>query len=142
MRVASTSIVSLLAACLVSAAGAQSGAGTGTRSMRDGVYTVAQAQRGAAAYARACAECHGANLKNDDGAAPLAGSTFIDVWKPYSAADLFERMRKTMPTPAPGSLSAREYVDILAQILQVNGYPAGNTELEGRAEFLKQIRFE
>ena len=130
-------VITAGAACAV---GAQTGGGQ--RSVREGVYTAQQAQRGAAVYARECAECHGATLKEDDGAAPLAGSAFVSVWKPYSAGDLYERMRKTMPKAAPGSLGAQEYADILAQILRANGYPAGNTELTGRMELLSQIRFE
>ena len=146
MRGARVCVAGLIAPCVIctigticnfSAAGAQTSDGQKPRSARDGVYTLEQAQRGAAAYARACAECHGATLTNDEGAAPLAGRAFIDAWKPYSAGDLFERMRKTMPTAAPGSLGAREYVDILAQILRANGYPAGNTEMEERADVLR-----
>ncbi len=124
----------------VCAVGAQtSGA---QRSVRDGVYTTQQAQRGASVYARECAECHGATLKEDDGAAPLAGSAFVSVWTPYSVGDLYERMRKTMPKATPGSLGAQEYADILAQILLANGYPAGKTELTARMELLNQIRFD
>ncbi len=133
-------VAGLMAVGIVCVAGAQGGGAL--RTVRDGVYTTQQAERGAAVYARECAECHGPTLQEDDGAAPLAGSAFVGVWKAYSAGDLYERMRKTMPKESPGRLSAREYADILAQILRVNGYPAGNTELTDRMELLKQIRFE
>jgi S-disulfanyl-L-cysteine oxidoreductase SoxD len=114
----------------------------GLRSVWDGVYTVQQARRGEAAYARECAACHGATLKERDGAPPLAAPEFLAQWNGFSADDLFERIRRTMPTAEPGKLSAQEYADILALILGANQYPAGSTELDSRAERLKRIRLE
>jgi mono/diheme cytochrome c family protein len=141
MRCARRGIIAgVIAAGAVCAVSAQTG---GVQRMaREGVYTAQQAQRGAQAYARHCAECHGSTMKEDIGTAPLASTAFINEWKAYNAGDLFERMRQTMPKAAPGSLAAQEYADILAQILRVNGFPAGAMELAGRFELLKQIRFE
>jgi S-disulfanyl-L-cysteine oxidoreductase SoxD len=113
-----------------------------TRSVWDGVYTAQQAKRGEAAYARECAMCHGATLKERDGAPPLADPEFLAQWNGFSAGDLFERIRRTMPTSQPGKLSAQEYADILAHILGANQFPAGGTELDSRTERLRQIRFE
>src|SRR5689334_18408939 len=75
-------------------------------SVWDGVYTERQARRGAEVYARECAECHGPTLKESDGAPPLAAPEFLATWNGFSAADLYERIRKTMPVSAPGKLSA------------------------------------
>ena len=115
---------------------------TADRSVWDGVYTAQQAARGAALYARECAECHGPTLRERDGAPPLAAPEFLAAWNGFSAADLFERIRKTMPTAAPGKLTAKEYADVLALILEANAFPAGSAELDGRADSLGRIRIE
>ena len=112
-----------------------------SRSVWDGVYTARQIQRGSAVYARDCATCHGPTLNGGE-APPLAGADFLAEWYGYSAGDLFERIRGTMPQTGPGSLSAQECVDVLAHILNVNKFPAGETEMEGLREPLKRIRIE
>lgn len=92
----------------------------------DGVFTAAQADRGANVYAARCAMCHvGADV---DGP-PLTGSPFIDRWREDTLDGLFEFMKTRMPQSKPGSLSDAEYVDILAFLLQENAYPAGPREL-------------
>jgi S-disulfanyl-L-cysteine oxidoreductase SoxD len=111
-------------------------------SIWDGVYTAEQARRGGDVYARECANCHGPTLKERDGAPPLAAPEFLANWNGFSAADLFERIRRTMPTGAPGSLSAQDYSDLLALILGANQLPAGAMELDGRDGRLRQIRIE
>jgi quinoprotein glucose dehydrogenase len=111
-------------------------------SVWDGVYTEGQARRGSAIYARECAECHGPTLKESDGAPPLAAPDFLATWNGFSAADLYERIRKTMPVSAPGKLSAQQYADVLARILEANAFPAGPTELDGRPDALRRIRID
>lgn len=94
----------------------------------DGAYSAAQATRGESAYQLNCAGCHGETL---DGRAmgPLRGDKFLDRWREESLAPLFDHIRTRMPANAAGSLSAATYLDILAYILQVNQYPAGQQEL-------------
>jgi hypothetical protein len=46
-----------------------------------------------------------------------------------------------MPLDAPDSLTAEEYVDILAYILQENGFPAGPQDLRADAAVLRGVRF-
>ena len=54
-------------------------------------------------------------------------------------ADLFERMRVSMPQNDPGSLSRQQNADILAYILSVGKFPPGKTELARETEVLRQI---
>ena len=56
--VAATSALALILAIASGVAQAQSAAPAGPRTVLDGVYTDAQADRGDAAYAGACAACH------------------------------------------------------------------------------------
>ena len=44
-----------------------------------------------------------------------------------------------MPQEAPASLSREQYADILAYILHMNGYPAGEKELSEQSESLNAI---
>jgi len=92
----------------------------------DGVYTDAQAKRGEAEYGMNCAKCHeGADV---DGS-PLNGDPFVDRWREDRLATLFTFIRTNMPRDTPGKLAEAAYRDILAFLLQANGYPAGGSEL-------------
>ncbi len=114
----------------------------GGRTVWGGVYTDAQAQRGALAYQANCQSCHGAQLGGQGEAKPLTGAAFLSSWNGLSVGDLFERVRTTMPMNAPKSLPRGAYADILAYLLKFNGFPAGAGELPGRAEMLADIRFD
>ena len=51
-------------------------------------------------------------------------------------------MRKTMPSDDPGNLSTRQYSDLVAYMLGVNGFPAGQKELDREMASLDDIRIE
>jgi mono/diheme cytochrome c family protein len=120
---------------------AQAASAEPQRSVWDGAYTAQQVRRGSAVYSRACALCHGPALTGGE-APPLSGADFLAEWYGYSAGDLYERIRSTMPVTGPGSLSAQEYADVLAHILSANNFPAGESEMEGSREPLQRIRIE
>ena len=128
----------LMAGLAVAAGGVAAGQG---RTVWDGVYTAEQARRGAEAYEQACAECHGADLGGGDMAPGLAGVQFIYNWHGFSARDLFERLRVSMPPDQPNRVSRQEKADILAFMLEANGMPAGDTELASRTGPLGAIQF-
>lgn len=113
-----------------------------TKSVLDGVFTEAQAQRGAATYSASCSSCHGADLAGDGFAPPLSGAEFAANWNDLTVGDLFERMRISMPPEGPNTVPASAKADILAHVLNMNHYPAGQTELEPKTEVLKQIKIE
>jgi alcohol dehydrogenase (cytochrome c) len=113
----------VVAACLLTAAGA-------TRAAGSGAYTAAQASAGATVYAARCSQCHGQQLQGGAGPA-LAGSSFrTSMNRSYpTAAQLYDFISKQMPADAPGSLSSREYLNVSAFLLARNGFPAGTTAL-------------
>jgi S-disulfanyl-L-cysteine oxidoreductase SoxD len=127
---------------LLCVAAAMASAQETTSSVLDGVYTEAQAGRGAAGFAQNCAVCHGASLGGVGEAPALAGAQFVSDFNGLTVGDLFDRMRTTMPLNNPGVLSRDQYADILAFMLKSNGYPSGERELYRRSEFLNTIRFE
>jgi len=113
-----------------------------SRSVWDGVYTKAQASRGQAVYAEECMKCHGENLGGGEGGPPLAGKEFLEKWNGKTAGTLFGLMRKTMPSDDPGNLSSRQYSDLVAYMLSVNGFPAGQKELDREMASLDEIKIE
>jgi mono/diheme cytochrome c family protein len=113
-----------------------------TKSVWDGVYTNDQAKRGQPIYVSACASCHSSDLSGGESAPPLTGGQFMSNWDGLPAGDLFKRMRESMPQNAPGSLSGQDNADILAYMFQVNGFPAGKTELARQPEALAGIMIE
>jgi len=113
-----------------------------TSSVLDGIYTDAQAARGASAYPQHCAACHGASLGGLGEAPALIGAQFISDFAGLTVGDLFDRIRTTMPLDNPSGLSRDLYADILSFILKSNGFPAGQKDLNRRSEFLNAIRFE
>jgi mono/diheme cytochrome c family protein len=98
-------------------------------------FTAEQAERGEAAYARNCQDCHGTTLDNGEfGGAPLNGSYFRRHWGGGSVAALYSKTRKTMPPDRPGQLSDQTYLDLTAFLLSKNGYAAGDKELPADLE--------
>jgi S-disulfanyl-L-cysteine oxidoreductase SoxD len=114
----------------------------GARSVWDGVYTKAQASRGQGVYVEECLQCHGETLGGGEGGPPLAGKEFLEKWNGRTVGNLFAVIRKSMPSDDPGNLSMRQYSDLVAYILSVNEFPAGQKELEREAAALDEIRIE
>ena len=96
------------------------------RTIWDGVYTAAQAERGRAQYERTCRACHGADLSGAY-ASPLVGNTFFRNWSGLTLDHLFQQIQ-TMP-PSEPRLDDPVYLDLLTFILSANGTPAGDAEL-------------
>jgi hypothetical protein len=67
---------------------------------------------------------------NGGGTAPgLKGLAFIQVWQNRTLDEYLDRIKSAMPPDAPGRLSEREYLDVIAFLLQANSYPPGAEEL-------------
>jgi len=111
-------------------------------SVWSGVYSGEQAKRGQTLYGQHCGACHGQDLEGAEMVPALAGSDFLDRWTGQTMADLFQRIRTTMPVGKVGRLSPDTYSDITAYILSANSFPPGRTELPRDAEILKQIRID
>jgi S-disulfanyl-L-cysteine oxidoreductase SoxD len=99
-----------------------------TKTVADGVYTDAQAIRGAAVYDGACSGCHRADLGGGTGPA-LREQRFARVFAGKDLKTLFTKITTTMPRNAPASFTDSVYLDIVAHLLKENGFPAGGQEL-------------
>jgi mono/diheme cytochrome c family protein len=97
------------------------------------LYTSDQAAQGALAYYKNCAMCHGPGLDGQPAGysgPALKGADFADPSYDFHIKDIFNFVAKLMPAATPGSLTPEEDVQIMAFLLQQNGYPAGTRELQ------------
>jgi len=93
-----------------------------------GVYTTAQAERGKTSFNSSCLRCHGDKLQGNTAPA-LSGDRFFTTWGSEPIASLFAKIRDTMPPNFGTSIDDQTKLDIVAYILQTNGYPGGPGEL-------------
>lgn len=97
--------------------------------VNDAVYTKAQAELGEELYKDNCLTCHDKKY-------------FRPVLKRWDGQPLglfFTVMSASMPESNPGSLPDKQYVDILAYILSLSRYPAGDSDLDNADDALNQI---
>ena len=91
-------------------------------------YTTEQAAAGRQTFQDTCATCHGANLRNLPNAI-LAPPEFSARWTGRTTTDLLLQLKATMPPEAPGSLPEASYLNVIAFLLQTNGFAANNAPL-------------
>jgi len=124
------------------AAPSQAAAPAAASGVWSGVFTEAQAKRGEGTANKSCASCHGADLMGGEAGPALVGLEFLGNWNQQSLGDLFDRIHSTMPADAPGSLSLQDTSDVIARVLQLNKFPAGEKELPTDMNALGQIKIE
>ena len=113
-----------------------------SRTVWDGVYTEAQAERGRERYRAICGYCHRDDLSgggSEAGAPALRGPFFLNQWRDRPLVDLFVTIGTTMPRQDPDSLRAQVVIDVVSYLLQQNGMPAGDAELPPRLDPLRAI---
>jgi mono/diheme cytochrome c family protein len=94
-------------------------------------FTVRQADRGQYDFGAVCGDCHSTS--------EFRGDNFLYKWRRRTAWDFYKLITTTMPENAPGSLSDEQYVDVIAYILQMNGFEAGAGELPATKAALDQF---
>ncbi|HET7607849.1 MAG TPA: cytochrome c, partial [Gammaproteobacteria bacterium] len=95
---------------------------TGKRTLRDGVFSAAQAERGARVFASICTDCH-------ELAEFTAAGAYLEEVEGESLWETFDFVSTKMPDDDPGSLRPDEYAAVLAYIFKAYGLPAGAAEL-------------
>lgn len=99
------------------------------RTINDAIYSEAQAEIGKQLYQDHCLICHDKKYFR-----PV-----LKAWEGQSLELFFTVMSASMPETNPGALLDEEYVDILAYILSLGRYPAGDTELDYKDSALNEI---
>ncbi|MSR07341.1 MAG: cytochrome c [Gemmatimonadetes bacterium] len=124
MRSIRGTVTTIVLAVAVEALPAVAQDSTGTRDTKPALavlYTEGQAVRGQDGFTRTCTFCHGSH--------DFSGQKFRTNWSGQSVESFYSFLRNSMPQDNPGRLTGQEYVDIVAYVLQLNGYPAGTKEL-------------
>lgn len=111
-----------------------------SKSVWDGVYTAAQSKKGLDIANASCIVCHGDSLAGSDLAPALLGEDFQAAWRDRNVAELFEKIQVTMPADRAGTLSNQQVADLIAYVLRLNEYPAGDADLATDVAQLTQIR--
>jgi len=141
MRIDRIGLVWVIAVGIAAAAAGQSTTTTTAETVADKVFSADQAKRGRASYDGKCASCHDGGTMGPE----LWGDPFLSQWENKDVASLFTRIQTTMPEDAPGTLADKEVLDIIAYVLQTNGFPAGEKELESKKaletmKFVRRVR--
>jgi quinoprotein glucose dehydrogenase len=118
----------LIVAAMALLAGGVALAAQETPRIWQGVYTAAQAERGKAVFNTTCLRCHGEDLGGNTAPA-LKGDRFQSSWGGDTIESLFTKIRDTMPPNFGTILDDQVKLDIVAYILQTNGFPGGASEL-------------
>lgn len=112
-------------------------------SIWDGQYTATQADRGKATFDRSCSRCHNSNLSGSDRGPALVGDEFLGGWLDGTLEALFSFIRDSMPDGNASTVDDASKADVLAYILENNGYPTGAAELPpdtGKLEMVQILR--
>ena len=97
----------------------------------NGVYTDAQATRGAQVYQQHCVACHGKDLAGGNLAPPAGGPAFVAKWQSRPLRELFGYVQTRMPYHSPNHLTPQQNADVLAYMLQYSKVPSGSQEYAG-----------
>jgi mono/diheme cytochrome c family protein len=104
------------------------------KTTRDKIYSKEQAARGAALFGKTCAPCHDPAKKTPDKTPgpPLVGtgSMFVENWKDHTIGEIFTTILTTMPNDGSVVLTENDTADLVAHLLQSNGYPDGPDALK------------
>ncbi len=89
------------------------------KSLNDGVYTKAQAEKGKTSYENNCKACHQVDFYQEK----------FQSWQGAPLIEFYDLVTSTMPGDRPGALELQDYTDAMAHIFSLMGYPAGDKAL-------------
>jgi mono/diheme cytochrome c family protein len=106
------------------------------KTVRDKVYSKDQAARGEKQYTSLCANCHDPAKPPPPGkkaGPPLVGEKFLTKWDGRTLGELLTDIQTTMPNDGSAVLDDNQTADVVAYILQANGFPEGPEALKNGA---------
>ena len=97
----------------------------------DGVYTKTQADAAKAQFDKICADCHPFTVagKKKVKDVPLGEDPFYTNWTGRPVAEMITTIALTMPNDGSAVVSETEAADLVAYILQQNGFKPGTVPL-------------
>lgn len=101
------------------------------KTTNDAVYSKAQADGAKAQFDKICAECHAFTVAEKKQAAdlPLGDEPFLKKWEGKALDELISIIVLTMPNDGSAIVSEAEALNLMAYVLQQNGFPAGAAPL-------------
>jgi mono/diheme cytochrome c family protein len=105
-----------------------------TRSVRDGIFSRAQVERGRHEFNAICMNCH--EIEEFTGA-----GAYLEQMEGKTVWEAFEYIWAEMPEDEPASLDPRDYAAILAYTLSAYGLPAGDADMPIDKASLENVRF-
>ncbi len=101
------------------------------RTILDRVYSVPQAERGQALFAKHCISCHA----QTEFAEPRFSATF----EGQTLGDVYGFISTSMPEGNAGSLKPDEYAAVIAYFLRMGGFPVGADDMPADKAVLATI---
>lgn len=97
----------------------------------DGVYTKTQADAAKEQFDKICADCHPFTVagKKKPKDVPLGEDPFYDNWTGRPLSQMITTISLTMPNDGSAVVTEEEAADLVAYILQQNGFAAGSQPL-------------
>ena len=117
---------------LILATAAIADAGAAPTSLSEGAYTAEQAAEGKPLFEANCSTCHNADYYK----------TVFQSWRGQPVQYLFEQLMSAMPADKPGALLDAEYEVVMAYMLEILGFPAGDTPLNYSSGMMRDINIE
>jgi S-disulfanyl-L-cysteine oxidoreductase SoxD len=101
------------------------------KTTNDGVYTKEQADGARAQYDKICAECHSFTVaaKKKPKDKPLGEEPFFEEWTGRPLSELVTLIHLTMPDDGSADVSEDDATNLVAYILQQNGFAPGSAPL-------------
>lgn len=97
------------------------------KTTNDGIYSKAQADGAKAQFEKLCAECHPFKVadKKKPKDLPLGDEPFFEEWTGRPLSEMVNLIALTMPNDGSAVVSDEEALNLVAYILQKNGYRPG-----------------
>jgi cytochrome c5 len=101
------------------------------KTTNDGIYSKAQADAAKPQFDKLCGECHAFTVKEkkQEKDLPLGDEPFLKKWDGRELSELATVIVTTMPNDGSAVITDEESLNLLAYILQRNGYAAGKMPL-------------
>ena len=94
--------------------------------VKTGIYSKEQAERGKAVYDKICAACHTFKPSEKSKDNPdLGGDAFLNKWDKKTVHELATVIYTTMPNDGSAVITEEQTADVIAFILQQNSFPEG-----------------
>jgi hypothetical protein len=118
--------------CSVLASASALWAAAGQKTTNDGIYSKAQADAAKPQFDKLCAECHAFTVaaKKQEKDLPLGDEPFLKKWEGRSLDELLTLIVTTMPNDGSAVINDEEGLNLLAYVLQQNGFVPGKTPLD------------